>query len=163
MTETRGDIRLSCQSSEHGVRALLARLMPMLPGWGIPDEDAMTIELVLAETLNNIAEHAFPTEDDAFIAVHLWVVGNQFHVKVRDAGLPMPGLTLPSGTLPNPDVARADLPEGGFGWFLIRSQTDALEYRREGAGNHLSYSIRLSLPAQPKRDYCRESQSNAPI
>lgn len=163
MSQLVGDIRLSCLSTDHGVRALLARLMPMLRDWGVTDEDMMTIELVLAETLNNIAEHAFPMQDDAFIAVHLSTTQDRFHVAVQDNGKAMPGLTLPSGTLPDYDVARADLPEGGFGWFLIRSQTDALEYRRDGSGNHLSYSIRLSQSAQPERDYRCESLRNAQL
>nr|WP_255596787.1 ATP-binding protein [Cognatishimia sp. MH4019] len=140
---------------------MLERLMPMLPDWGIGNDDAMTVELVLAETLNNIAEHAFPTQDDALIAVHLWASGDQFYVAVQDDGRAMPGLTLPKGRLPDHTVAREDLPEGGFGWFLIRSQTDRLEYRRDTSRNHLSYSIRLSRPAQPVRDCCCDTQSNA--
>ncbi len=163
MNQLVGDIRLSCLSSDHGVRALLARLMPMLPNWGVTDEDRGTIELVLAETLNNIAEHAFPVHDDAVIAVHLRTTTDRFHVAVHDNGKAMPGLTLPSGTLPDHDVARADLPEGGFGWFLIRSQTDALEYRRDTSGNHLSYSIRLSQSAQPEGDFCCEDLRNAQL
>ncbi|MEL6511233.1 MAG: ATP-binding protein [Pseudomonadota bacterium] len=160
MTEPFGDIRLSCLSSEYGVRSLLTRLMPMLPDWGIPDETAMTLEIVLAETLNNVAEHAFSDTDDAFIAVHIVTKDEAICVAVHDQGKPMPGLSLPDGMLPDADVERSELPEGGFGWFLIRSQTEALEYRRDAAGNHLSYRIPLSTNVQPSGDCCVNFPAN---
>lgn len=147
-----GDIRLTCLSHEGSVRTLLERLIPLLSSWGIAPDDTCTAEIVLAETLNNIAEHAFPTEDGAFITLHVREVDGQLRVDVRDEGLPMPGLRLPEGAAPDPNVPRDELPEGGFGWFLIRSQTEALEYNRHMGGNHLRYAIPLSQPTQPKRD-----------
>lgn len=149
-----GDIKLSCLSNEHGVRALLGRVMLLLPEWGIGPDDAMTIEMVLAETLNNIAEHAFPTQDDAFISIHLQVCNQQINVTLQDGGAAMPDMVAPVGTLPDIDVAREDLPEGGFGWFLIKSKTDDLKYEHSKTGNHLSYAIRLSHPVQPLREGC---------
>ena len=52
----------------------------------------------------------------------------------------MPDHTLPMG-LPQPIGVDKDLPEGGFGWFLIRSLTENLTYRRIDARNHLSFQL----------------------
>ena len=65
-------------------------------------------------------------------------------VRLVDQGRAMPGLTLPEGKLPRHDVALEDLPEGGFGWFLIHNLTQRLTYRRIGAKNQLDFEIPLS-------------------
>ena len=36
-----------------------------------------------------------------------------------------------------------DLPEGGFGWGMIRDLTDDLSYRRDGARNELRFTVDL--------------------
>ncbi len=103
---------------------------------GLTEDSRGSVEIVVAEVLNNVVEHAYAqytgkidlriTRHPAFLAV-----------KVADAGLPMPGGELPGSKLA--DVS--DLPEGGFGWFLIRTLTQDLSYRRDGERNLLSLSI----------------------
>lgn len=162
MNKQAGDIRLSCLSNDRSVRRLLGRVMPMLADWGLSLDDCTTSEIVLAETLNNIAEHAFPTQDEAVISLHLRADDRALYIAIQEAGLPMPGLTAPQGQPPDPHVPRADLPEGGFGWFLIRAQTSALTYHRRASGNHLAYSIRLSQPlSQTPSDCCAVRNAQA--
>ena len=50
---------------------------------------------------------------------------------------PSPGGEPPAGQAPDPD----DLPEGGFGWHLIRSLSKDLEYHREGDRNFLTFRL----------------------
>lgn len=52
----------------------------------------------------------------------------------------MPGLCLPPG-LQQPVDLLEDIPEGGYGWFLIRSLTKDLAYHRINGTNHLSFLI----------------------
>lgn len=103
-------------------------------------EDCLgTTELVLAEALNNVVEHAyarFPGE----IEVELLRDPDQLRFHIKDSGLPMPGAEPPEGHLPEIG-ALEDLPEGGFGWFLIRSLSRDLAYRREGELNLLSFGV----------------------
>jgi serine/threonine-protein kinase RsbW len=100
-------------------------------------------ELVLAEVLNNIVEHAYArTSGD--IEVRLLATAGGITCKVIDAGVAMPDHAPPSGSLPAgiggpPD----DLPEGGFGWHLIRTLTRDLAYERQNGRNHLSFVIPL--------------------
>lgn len=103
-------------------------------------EDCLgTTELVLAEALNNVVEHAYARYPGQ-IEVEVQRDPDQLRFHIRDQGLPMPGATPPSGRLPEA-VDFDDLPEGGFGWFLIRSLAQDLAYRRDGERNHLSFGV----------------------
>lgn len=119
-----------------GIRELLAHEEMVLP----PES---SWELVVAEVLNNIVEHAYQNRTDGEILLRLKFEPGQLRVAFTDFGLPMPDGTLPEGSPASLDVAPEDLPEGGFGWFLIRSLSDQLEYRHDGASNQLTLTIPL--------------------
>jgi serine/threonine-protein kinase RsbW len=98
-------------------------------------------ELVLAEALNNIVEHAYSC-DDGRIDVQLSVQNDRLFCEVIDAGVAMPNNVLPAG-LAQPIGEDQDLPEGGYGWFLIRSLTQNLSYQRKDTRNHLSFQLNI--------------------
>lgn len=93
-------------------------------------------EIVLAEALNNIVEHAYA---DGKGEIELTICLNRQGLKCRivDHGAPMPDGALPSGTLTSPD----DLPEGGFGWHLIRTLSEDLRYARVAGQNQLTFLL----------------------
>lgn len=108
---------------------------------GLSDDARGTAQLVLAEALNNIVEHAYD-RDDGQIDVRLHHSFGRLSCDIVDAGLPMPAGELPAGlaqTIGKDD----DFPEGGFGWFLIRTLTEDLTYRRIDARNHLSFKLNI--------------------
>ena len=98
-------------------------------------------ELVLAEALNNIVKHAYKCQNGT-IELRLHHSVGTLGCDIYDAGAPMPGGQLPAG-LPQAIGADHDLPEGGFGWFLIRTMTEDLCYTRSDARNHLSFRLNL--------------------
>lgn len=103
-------------------------------------EDARgTADLVLAEALNNIVEHAYDREDGQ-IELQLKRLPGRLQCDVRDHGIAMPNNQLPDGRAHVVDSLE-NLPEGGFGWFLIRQLTENLNYRRINACNHLSFQL----------------------
>lgn len=108
---------------------------------GLSKDVRGTAELVLAEALNNIVEHAYGT-DDGQIELQLHQTGSRLSCDVFDAGMPMPEGELPAG-LAQIIGEDDDLPEGGFGWFLIRTLTEDLTYRRIDARNHLSFKLNI--------------------
>ncbi len=120
-----------------GTRHALCDLSVALAGAGLAAELLSRVETVLAEVLNNIAEHACRAEPAALVRLAAEHGGGGVGVRVRDGGRPWPGGAPPDGALPDRDVPRDRLPEGGFGWFLIRAQSDFLLYRREGRENTL--------------------------
>lgn len=123
------------------VRDNLARLMAAMPLSGLPDTGRGAAELVLAEVLNNIAEHAYAGQI-GLVAVTLSDVPPGILCLVTDQGRPMPRGTLPEGCQSGrTGLALADLPEGGFGWHLIRSLTRDLAYERVAGTNRLSFLL----------------------
>ncbi|NBZ89543.1 ATP-binding protein [Stagnihabitans tardus] len=135
----RTDGEWTFDATPHAVREGLACLLksPALASLG--EEDRGTAELLLAEALNNVVEHAYArwTGD---IRISLRSEGSHIQVRITDQGLPMPGGAPPRGELPEIE-AQEDLPEGGFGWFLIRSLSEDLSYLRLGDSNALSFRI----------------------
>ncbi len=109
-----------------------------------PSEDLLAaVEIVLSEVINNIIEHAYLDKPDGIIDISVVENKNGVGFHFYDQGLGMPGDVLPTGKLPNSNCAIPELPEGGFGWFLIYSLTDNLQYVRENGRNHLSFQLEL--------------------
>lgn len=100
-------------------------------------------ELVLAEVLNNIVEHAYGDRPDGEILFSVDIDQRTLKACFIDKGASMPEGVLPIGTPASVDVEKQLLPEGGFGWFLIQSLSDHLIYERCGHENHLKLEMRL--------------------
>jgi len=130
-------------ATEEGVRAFLLTLPDLLTRMGIEKSCWGRIELVFAEVLNNIAEHAYVGLDVGSVEMTGETDGMPLTMDIRDQGHPMPGLSLPAGECPSHDSPLDSLPEGGFGWFLIKSLTENLNYTRLDEGNHLTFQIPL--------------------
>ena len=123
------------------LRAALARFVR-----SISREEAGTLELVLAEVLNNIVEHGYGDSGHGTITLSMVRDRRGLNCSVSDDGVELPSdcLMRPSNDhaqRPDPDA----LPEGGFGWFLIRDLAEDLGYHREDGRNLLAFR----LPLQP--------------
>jgi len=121
------------------LRAALARFVRQMSA-----DEAGTMELVLAEVLNNIVEHAFAEAGPGQIELTISRDTLGLLCRVEDDGAPMPNGMLPAGRLPSNAVPVDDLPEGGFGWFLIRDLTRELSYVRDGSRNLLMFRLPLA-------------------
>lgn len=138
------DLRLVFPAEAAAIREALQTATDALGGWNIGAEIVGEVEIVLAEVLNNIAEHAFRDRPDSRIELDIARVPGALDIRIRDDGRPMPGGEAPVGTPQDIDVATADLPEGGFGWFLIRELTADLVYRRQAGHNELTLRVPLA-------------------
>ena len=121
------------------VRNALAVLFDSALLRSLADDDRGTAEIVLAEALNNIVEHAY-AHHAGEIEITLLLHQNALICRIIDTGLPMPNDTLPAGHLAE-FAPSDDLPEGGFGWFLIRTLSRDLDYRRVDGRNQLSFRL----------------------
>ena len=130
---------LTIQSDNIAVRDGLGALMSMAPLLGLSDDIRGNVEIVLAEALNNVVEHAY-RDGPGPIQVCIDHLAHVLKVSVYDQGAEMPGGTLPTRHL-EPLGAAEDLPEGGFGWFLIRTLTLDLRYERADGTNHLCFAF----------------------
>ena len=132
-------------SCDKDVRNALTQITSGLSELGIETEPRGLIELVVAEALNNIVEHAYGKDREGRIGLRLHADSSYVTLVIRDCGAPMPDGALPVGAAPDLAVACADLPEGGFGWFLIRKLADRLVYRRKNGQNKLEIGMAVSV------------------
>lgn len=126
-------------SGDHATRAVLADLVETLSGNGVLPDTLWTLELILAEALNNVTEHAYE-EGGGPVELEVMQRVDGLECRISDHGKPMPSDDAPNPPLPviePPD----SLPEGGFGWHIIRSLTTDLTYRRSNGRNILTMLV----------------------
>ncbi len=134
-------VELNIPSDPMAVRQALARIMEEVSTLALPDDAEATVEIVLAEVLNNIVEHACVGLSGRRIAITIVPTPTGLQCQVCDNGRPLPGGTLPAGDPPDPTRRTPELAEGGFGWLLIRGLAHGLRYQRSGGMNVLTFSL----------------------
>ena len=137
--------RLTIPGDPLAVRAGLRSLFDTILLRGLTAEDRGAAEIVLAEALNNIVEHAY-SNSHGEIDITLQLRQTELICTIVDTGKPMPDDTLPEGNLV-PLGAVKDLPEGGFGWHVIRTLSKDLHYQRQNGRNQLSFRLDTTQPA----------------
>lgn len=133
-------IRIRLWADAFAVRAALGDLSAALAAT-LPRTAVNRTELVLAEVLNNIVEHAYRGGGGA-VVLRLRQQGDMLLILIADHGLPLPGAVLLTNAQPP-----LRLVESGFGWPIIRSLALHLAYCRAGRWNRLR--LRLSTKARP--------------
>lgn len=137
------------------LRAALARFLRQ-----ISEDEAGTLELVLAEVLNNIVEHGYAAGAPGHISLRIARDRQELACAVTDDGVPLPASCLERRLRPDAAMNSLFLPEGGFGWFLIHDLTCGLSYRREAGRNMLSFCLPLGAEGQPACS-CHEADPSA--
>jgi serine/threonine-protein kinase RsbW len=137
-----GQVHLALKSTPLSVRHALSGLFRDDRLGGLKAHQRSTAELLLAEVLNNVVEHAYAniTGDIEVSVAHC---GRSLMFRVVDCGAELPGHVLPPGHLAD-FGQHSDLPEGGFGWHMIRALAKDVEYRRQDGCNQLSFRLDLA-------------------
>ena len=134
-----GCARIIISADPTAVREGLRALFDTLLLRGLSKAERSTAEIVLAEALNNIVEHAY-ADAGGKIELTLQLHHAELVCQIEDKGRPMPGGSLPAGELQLIE-GQDNLPEGGFGWHLIRTLSHDLHYRRINGRNQLSFRL----------------------
>lgn len=134
-------VHLRFPGDAHSVRRALKTTMAALREFSPGERLSGVAEIVLAEVFNNVVEHAYADHGGGIVEVEVTLGATALGVRVRDDGAPMPGGAAPEGRPQDLGTVQDDLPEGGFGWFLIRELTEDLRYRRVGNRNELTFRI----------------------
>lgn len=105
---------------------------------GVSEDGIGSVEIVLAEALNNVAEHAYPVDKTGDLRLIIRRRAKALMFEIRDRGKPMPKGRAPMGNHPMTEFDQHDsMPEGGYGWFLIREIVSDLIYDRRDDENLL--------------------------
>ena len=141
-------VHICVQSSNVAVRTALKALLRRLEPLELGVDEVGTVELVMAEALNNVVEHAYPEGDAAGpITISCNHAADGLHLMVVDRGRAMPKGQMPDGATVDLDVPFCDTPEGGFGWFLIKDLADEVRYERVEWENRLMFRLAVATQA----------------
>ena len=132
-----------CAGTDAAVAETLDALQAALAARLVDPARMGDLAIVLGEVLNNTVEHAMAGRDDGWIAVAVQERGDRLEVLVTDDGRALPPALLAGGDAALPEMGDAveDLPEGGFGWFIIHTLVDDMTYEREDGVNRMSFSF----------------------
>jgi serine/threonine-protein kinase RsbW len=130
------------------VRSALGGVLHGLDFLGLSADARGTLELVLAEAMNNVVEHAHGGRDEGLVELrvsHDAARGASVIVcELIDDGEPMPEGALAPPSAPAVDTGVEALPEGGFGWLVIRQLARGIDYARRDGRNRLRFEIDLA-------------------
>ncbi|RME18362.1 MAG: ATP-binding protein [Alphaproteobacteria bacterium] len=152
-------LELEFASTNLAVRDALQRVHDRLLALGADAHLSDHVQIVLGELLNNVVEHAFAESSSGRIELELFGPKPAIALCVRDNGAPMPGGKIPDGKLPEIPDDMKGLPEGGFGWNLIRTLCDCVCYRRTGGLNEISLLVGNEEEAAGVPSPCNEGAS----
>ena len=126
------------------VRRWVQYTIDALASSGVSRDDTSSVEIVLAEALNNVVEHAYPEGKPGKVRLVVRRRNTALMVEITDRGRPMPQGRAPIGNHPMTEFNKDDaMPEGGYGWFLIREIVRDLVYDRRDDENLLLFRIKL--------------------
>jgi serine/threonine-protein kinase RsbW len=141
-----GGVHLRFPAGEASVRVALRQWRVVMQAAEVCPDVTGRAEIVLAEVLNNITEHTCLDGMAAWIDLHCDLTEAGLQVVVADEGPPLPRHLLhpsPQSAAAPCDLCLSDLPEGGFGWPMIRALTRDLCLQHAAAGNRLSFLVPL--------------------
>ena len=157
MTHLQQTFDVPLEATEIGARQAIVRIITHLSECGIPKPVYGDIEIALAEAVNNTVEHACAGLPEASGRITCQIKQHAVVIEISDNGRPLPAHSLPKGAPADISGSIADLPEGGFGWFLIRQITTGLTYSREHGRNRLILEF-----GHPEMPNCHKAASIAP-
>ena len=105
-----------------------------------------SLEIAVAEAMNNIVEHAYK-EYPGTITLKARIDGTHLNIRIEDNGTAMRDGMVPLGEIPDFPCDPKQMPEGGYGWSLIHDLTSNLTYQRAGDRNVLNFALENGTPA----------------
>ncbi len=135
-------LQVAIRSVQSEVSPVLGRITDWLGTHKINRNFVEEVELVTAEALNNVVEHAYLYAEDGEIRILVSLRPGKLQVQITDGGRKFDG-PPPEKKMDVEKFAFEELPEGGFGWNLIRSLTDEVAFERAGEKNRLTLTRRL--------------------
>ena len=131
-----------CSGDDDAVGRLVEELQATFSARLVDPERAGNVLIVLGEMLNNTVEHAMRGRSDGWIDLTVRSFADRMEVLTRDDGRALPPALLEGGRdLPAMGDTPDDMPEGGFGWFLIHTLVDDLTYERTDGVNRMTFSF----------------------
>jgi serine/threonine-protein kinase RsbW len=136
-------LQVAIKSVQDEVTNVVGYISEWLLSHCVAPEPICELELVIAEALNNVVEHAYLYSEEGEIDILVRLRQDQLQVTITDRGCKFDG----PPPLKEMDVENMDfeeLPEGGFGWNLIQTLTDSVEFEHKDKQNRLTLTRNLA-------------------
>ena len=138
-----GEFHWAFRADAGAVREALGRVVAWF-SCQMSEDEAGTLELALAEVLNNVVEHGYAGLDPGPVNLCISRGPDGLSCRISDRGNPMPGLKLPDGEMQPVADEIEDMAEGGWGWAMIRELTRDLTYQRGDQSNCVSFRLPIT-------------------
>ena len=125
-------VHLVLQNNTADLATATAALSSFCEQHGINEGAVFDLTLALEEIFTNIIRHGYQDREPHEIDLVIRKQGDWLTLRVADDGQPFDPSKMASPNLHLPPEQRA---VGGLGIHLVKSVTDALEYRRENGKN----------------------------
>lgn len=142
--------RLAVASSTAGIRELAAFCADALEGL-FDAKNAAMVEIAVVEAANNAARHGYELEGGHPIELEIRHDGTDLELVLRDEGAEFNLADVNEPDFEWDNVK--DVPEGGWGVFLIKSIMDEIKYARRDGVNFLE--MRKRLPRESSETHSR--------
>ncbi|EEX09424.1 putative anti-sigma B factor [Ruegeria lacuscaerulensis ITI-1157] len=139
---------LSFEASESEASRAIAAVHHSLMKLGLPADRHGDAKIAIAEAVNNVVEHAYAGLPPGQVQLQGFADIRGLEIRILDSGKPLPGLRVPDGIPASVDTSIGNLPEGGFGWFMIRKLSDDIQYERRSGQNRLSLWFYFPAPEE---------------
>lgn len=128
------------------VRGATKLLNRSLVAAGLPGSDVASAEIAVAEVLNNVVKHAQDNCRKGWFELSCEIQPDGVQITCRDNGVEMPDGEPPAENFPNTETPVATLPEGGWGWSIVRTLTTQLVYTRVAHTNLVTFTLPNGSP-----------------
>lgn len=149
MTGNQNLISVRFATTQSAARQAIVATIAGLSDFGISQSRCGDIEIALAEAVNNVVEHACVGLPNARGCISCLIKGDLMIVEITDTGRTYPDARLPPGNEADLSGPISDLPEGGFGWFLIHNIAVNVNYERTDNQNRLILEFRIGETTLP--------------
>jgi sigma-B regulation protein RsbU (phosphoserine phosphatase) len=122
--------RFIIPASVKGVADVTAKAGKYCQRHNLPEAFCFQVEVVVAEVLNNVLEHALPGHAKNKIELICHLQDDQFLIETIDDGLPLQ-------TLPGDKGMPTSWAESGRGWPIVNNWMDEISFNRADDRNHL--------------------------
>ncbi|UWQ49509.1 ATP-binding protein [Leisingera caerulea] len=131
--------------ARQGIQSVVSKLRSL----GVPGARVDEVQIALTEAVNNVVEHAYEDRPPGDVRIRGELFPERLWISIQDAGSPFPKGELPEGKPADISGPADSLPEGGFGWFLIRELASQVQYERSEGNNNLSlcFEIQVTSPS----------------
>jgi serine/threonine-protein kinase RsbW len=141
-------LQIAIKSVQTEVTNVATRITKWLTSHAVSPDVVGELELVMAEALNNVVEHGYLYSEDGEIDILVTLTNEFMTIKITDSGRKFDG-PPPFKEMDVESFNFEELPEGGFGWNLIHSMTDEVEFEFADQQNRLTLkrNLRVDFPA----------------